>query len=281
MTTDVPQQRPALLPDLERSRAVLIACDDDVIRVPESQPAARSAQLAQTLVSPGLGRAFHSESVTVVTSWQHPAEVFDAVRRAAEEASDVLLFHYVGSGARHREFALTRAVPGSASPAPLHVVADIVRESPAARRVVLLDCEDFETASGYFTRDPGPGGPGTSRTQSLVGKSPYMYFRSGDDMIPAGDEFTDTLAQALRSGVTDGPELLDLVTLRNAVEGRWAELRYYVENEYIGAPDTLRLIGGQDVALGRNVAFGPDGDRSRHPFHLDAGVVDLVERWWD
>ncbi|MBT2470569.1 hypothetical protein J7E97_22540 [Streptomyces sp. ISL-66] len=281
MATDAPQQRPALLPDLERSRAVLVACDDDAVRVRESQPAARAAQLAETLISPAIGMAFRPENVTVVTSWQHPAEVFDAVRRAAEEASDVLLFHYVGSGSHHREFVLPRAVPGSEGLAPLRTVADLVRRSPAARRVVLLDCEDFEATSCCFTRDPRPGGAGTSSALSLVGKAPSLYFSSGDDMIPAGDEFTGTLAEALRSGVTDGPEVLDLVTLRNAVEGRWAQLGYWVENEHVAVPDTLSLVGGHDVALGKNIAFGPDGDRSRHPFHLDAGVVDLVERWWD
>ncbi|MCX4471602.1 hypothetical protein OOK41_15045 [Micromonospora sp. NBC_01655] len=276
-----PQPRHALLPDLERSRAVLVACDDDAVRVPEFQPAARTAQLAEALASARTGMAFHPGSVAVVTSWQHPAEVFDAVRRAAEEASDVLLFHYAGSGLRHREFALTRTVPGSDNSIPLRAVADIVRDSPAARQVVLLDCEHFEDASSYFTRDPVPDGSSTPHTLSLLGKQPSMYFASGDDRIPAGDEFTDTLAEALRSGVEDGPEALDLVALRNAIEGRWAQLRYYVENEYIGAPDTLNLVGGRDVALGVNVAFGPDGDRGRRPFYLDAGVVDLMERWWD
>ncbi|MFG2988011.1 hypothetical protein ACGFZK_01635 [Streptomyces sp. NPDC048257] len=272
MATDAPQQRPGLLPDLVRSRAVLVACDDDAVRVPEYQPAARAAKLAAALVAHDSGMPFKPEHVRAVMSWQQPAEVLDAVRRAAEEASDVLLFHYVGTGRRHREFAVTRDVPGPAGSAPLRAVADIVRASRASRRLVLLDCDDFEAVSDYFTSDP---------LVSLAGKSSSMYFRAGDDLIPAGDEFTETLADALRSGITDGPELLDLATLRDAVEGRWALLRYHVENEYIGAPDTLHLTGGQDLALGTNLAFGPGGGHSRRPFHRDAAAVDLAERWWD
>lgn len=271
---DAPRERPALLPDLERSRAVLVACDNDAVVVPERQSAARAAQLARALVSPAAGPAFRPGNVTVITSWRRPAEVLDAVRRAAGEAEDVLLFHYVGSGPRHKGFALGGA-------APLRAAADLVRRSTAARRVVLLDCEDLDTASGLFTLGTEAGGSGMPGALSLVGKEPTLYFPAGDALVPAGDEFTDTLAEALRSGITDGPELLDLVTLRNAVEGRWAEIGYQVENEYVSAPDRLRLLGGRDVALGRNIAFGPDGDRGRRPFHLDAGVVDLMERWWD
>ncbi|MFF5808995.1 hypothetical protein [Streptomyces sp. NPDC012746] len=281
MATDAPQQRHALLPDLARSRAVLVACDNDAVRVPELQPSARTARLAQALTSPDAAGAFHPDAVMVVTAHRHPAEVLDAVRRAAEEASDVLLLHYVGSGPRHREFALPSADPRSEGTAPLRTVADIVLESRAARRVVLLDCEDFETASGLFAGSPSPGGAEAAGGLCLMGKPPSLYFGSGDEAIPAGDEFTATLAEALRSGVADGPEVLDVVTLRNAVEGRWAQLGYGVENEYVTAPDTLSLVGGHDVALGGNIAFGPEGDRSRGPFHLDAGVVDLVERWWD
>jgi hypothetical protein len=271
MTASATQPRHVLLPDLERSRAVQVACDDAAVRVPTCKPAARAAKLAETLVSAEIGVAFHPTSVAVVGSWQHPDEVLHAVRRAAAEASDVLLFYYAGTGLRHKEFALTGPVPGSGGPAPLRTVANIVRASPAAHQAILLDCEYLDSAWGYFIRDPTPVGSGTSHTLSLLGKKPILYFTFGGDRIPAGDEFTGTLAEALRSCVQNGPEVLDLVTLHNAIEGRWAQQRYYVEDEHMQGPETLNLDGGHDVALGINVAFGPGVVRSRVAFHLGYG----------
>jgi hypothetical protein len=270
--TRAPASRHPLLPDLERSGAVLVACDDDAVRAPESQPSARAARLAEALVSPATGMAFHPARVAVVASWRR-TEVLDAVRSVAADASDVLLFLYVGSGRRHEGFALAGPNPGVRSQAPLREVADVVRNSPAARRVVVLDCEHLATASGYFVRDATPD---AAWMTSLLGKEPTMYFGSGDDRVPAGDELTRTLAEALWSGVADGPPLLRPSTLRSAVEARWAQLRYYVENEYIGAPDTLTLVGGDDVALGVNVAHGNPGTGG---FPRDPAAAHEAESW--
>lgn len=248
--------RHPLLPDLERSAAVLVACDDDVVRAERSQPSARLTELARALVSPETGMAFDPARVVVVPSWRRPAEVLAAVRTAADAASDVLLFAYVGSGRRHEAFALAGPNPGARSQAPLREAADLVRSSPAARRVLLLECEDLLPVARYFA---GDGTPTAAWTASLLGKEPRIHLGPGNVRIPTGDDLTSTLAEALWSGVADGPELLDLVTLRSAVQGRWTQLRYYVEDEYIGAPDRLTHVDGDRVALGVNVAHGNPG----------------------
>jgi hypothetical protein len=264
--------RHPLLPDLERSAAVLIACDDDVVRAEGSQPSARVARLAEALVSPETGMAFDPARIAVV-SWERPAEVLDAVGTAADAASDVLLFAYVGSGRRHEAFALAGPNPGARSQAPLREAADLVRSSPAARCVVVLECENLPTATRYFA---GDGTPTAAWTTSLLGKEPRIYLGPGNVRVPAGDDLTSTLAEALWSGVDDGPELLDLVTLRDAVEGRWAQLRYYVEDQYVGVPDMLTLVGGDRVALGVNVAHGNPGANG---FPRDPAAAHALESW--
>ncbi|MFI2378125.1 hypothetical protein ACH5AO_24160 [Streptomyces sp. NPDC018964] len=281
MATDAPHRRPALMPDLERSRAVVVACDHDAVRPPEVQSTAGAVKLAEALTSPRTGPSFLPEHLTLLTSWTDPAEVVDAVRRAAEEASDVLLFHYVGTGRRHDEVVLPRRVEDEGEASPLLTAAETVRNAPAARKVLLLDCEGFGTVWDRLHRDRGGDGPSrTGDTLSVMGKSPSQYFELHGDKVPAGDNFTLALAGALDSGVDGGPELLDLPTLHNAIEAYWVQMRYYVENEYIGAPSTLGLEAGRPVALGRNVALGPDGER-RGGFPAHPDVVDARERWWD
>jgi hypothetical protein len=232
MTAPAARPRHALLPDLERSRAVLVRCHDDSSVFGSKQAALRD-EIAERLVS-GPGRAFDQASTETLANGEDPAEVIDAVRRAAEAASDVLLLYYAGSGERHKEFFFGREGPGPKRPADplggLQTVADILRDSRAARLVVLLDCDYVFTAVSLFARMTLPG---EFRSLSLLATHEPKYWSDGGRF---GDEFTSTLVEGLSDGVEDGPEALDLVTLRNAIEASFTEIRYYIENEYVDAP---------------------------------------------
>jgi hypothetical protein len=278
MTAPAARPRHALLPDLERSRAVLVRCHDDSSVFGSKQAALRD-EIAERLVS-GPGRAFDQASTETLANGEDPAEVIDAVRRAAEAASDVLLLYYAGSGERHKEFFFGREGPGPKRPADplggLQTVADILRDSRAARLVVLLDCDYVFTAVSLFARMTLPG---EFRSLSLLATHEPKYWSDGGRF---GDEFTSTLVEGLSDGVEDGPEALDLVTLRNAIEASFTEIRYYIENEYVDAPSKLHLHGGHDVALGLNPAFRPVGGsaepwRPRRGLPLNSQIVDERE----
>ncbi|MEU7466982.1 hypothetical protein AB0A94_00200 [Streptomyces sp. NPDC044984] len=277
MATNAPRRRPALLPDLERSRAVVVACDHDDVRPPEVQATADAEKLAEALTRPEIGPPFLPEHLTLLTSWKHPDEIVDAVRRAAGEASDVLFLHYTGTGRRHDDVVFPRGAGDRGErPSPLLTAIGIVRDSRAARRVLSLDCEGHGTAWGWLDDHPGEDASRTTGTLSLMGKGPTMYFGFGDGRIPAGDSYTLALDGALRSGVADGPELLDLTTLHDAIEAHWAQLRYDVENEYIGAPPSLGLRDTAPVALATNISHGTGNGFPARP-----EVVGEQNHWWD
>ena len=224
--------RSPLLPDLERSRAVLIACDDPAVRVPESQPTVRTKELAGALVAPHLGPAFSARHLTLVTSWTSPQELVDVVGPPLAEASDVVLFHYRGTGAVHRRLL---------DPTLLEI-GRLVRESAATRHVVLLDCEDNAHILRSCRRDLAPG---DRRTDSIAmhGVLPVV---EGHEPDSRGDEFTDTLVDVLHSGVRGRRAVLSLLDLCDAVE-----------NEWIAGASSVSVSDEHQAALSINLAHGP------------------------
>jgi hypothetical protein len=231
--------------------------------------------LAEALVSAGTGAPFREGTVEVLVDGDSAASVLAAVQRAAAAASDVLLLYYAGSGSRHDAFLFGEAGPRSKSlvdeDPTLRTVADVMRDSRAARLVVLLDCDSARTAVSYFTRMTLPDTTSATRTLSLLAPEESSFWF-------ATDSFTETLTEGLWAGVDGGPEVLDLVTLRNAVYAAFTEVRYRVENEYIGAPGELLLHGGGDVALGVNRATLPRLHGLR-PLPLNAEIVNEREAY--
>ncbi|KXK60392.1 hypothetical protein AWW66_19090 [Micromonospora rosaria] len=181
--------------------------------------------------------------------------MIDAVCRAAATATDTLLFSYAATGPEHGETPEGAEQwtedPGSRR-SVLSRVADLMRDSAATRLVVLLDCGSAQVAARHFTRPDTPAGHRHGAQLSLLGAGRVMLF--GSEIDP----FTSTLTGALQAGVDGGPEALNLAALGNAVQAKFTELRYHVENEYIPGAKPLLLHGGYEVALGINRAFPPD-----------------------
>jgi uncharacterized protein YegL len=127
------------LPDPVRSRAVLIGAgvyaDERVTNLPS---AAHNVE--------ALGRRLAPMSSAVVVDPHDVAAVLEPVRTAAQEAEDVLLVYFAGHGllfGGRRDLHL--AVGGSDPEKPWTAVpytqlADLVRDSVAAVKVVILDC---------------------------------------------------------------------------------------------------------------------------------------------
>ncbi|MEU3657361.1 hypothetical protein AB0E67_32165 [Streptomyces sp. NPDC032161] len=268
MTVPPVPPRHALLPDRERSRAVLVASNAGLRQWPSlRQPAELTARLAQALTSPGPGGAFHRKNTALLLGPERPADVLDALRHAAETASDVLLFWYAGRGFPREgglAFGVTESDPQHAADTgvDLDAVAEIMSTGRAARRVVVLDCDHAATATTRFT--------GTAPAPSLMAAETSSFW-------PMADPFTETLVDGLTGGVQEGPETLDLVTLHDAIEAAYTRTRYYVENEYIGGPSHVLLRGGRELALGVNPAFGLPNGSGALPPHPD--VVHAQESW--
>ncbi|MEU4565555.1 hypothetical protein [Micromonospora sp. NPDC023956] len=213
--------------------------------------------LARALSSPNIGTPFLEAHTEQLVGGESPDTVIDAVRRAAAASSDTLLFSYAETGPESLDSPDGAEQPGSER-SMLARVADLMWDSGATRLVVLLDCGSAEIAAQHFVRPTPAGRPQRGPSVSVLGASRWMLF--GSEIDP----FMSTLTEALQAGVNDGPQTLDLVTLRNAVEAKFTELRYMVENEYIPGAKQLLLHGGHEVALGLNRAFPPS---SRYPSH--------------
>ncbi|MFD8948217.1 hypothetical protein ACFV0B_05100 [Streptomyces xanthophaeus] len=266
MTAHSVTPRHPLLPDRLRSCAVFVGSDDGLDRWPGLRsPQEAAGALARVLTSLSRGAAFHREGTTLLLGPRRPAEVLDALRDAAAQASDVLLFFYAGAGyPLERGLALGVAGTDPRRPAgtgvDLDEVAAVMRASTAARRAVVLDC-------AY-------AGLATSRCTGAA-PAPSLLAAGSSSFSPMTDPFTETLVEGLTGGVQDGPEVLDLPTLRHAVEAAYARTRYYVENEFIGGPSHVLLQGGGELALGVNPAFGVPDRPGALPARPD--VVDAQE----
>ena len=141
-----------------------------------------------------------------------------------------------------------------------------VREWPQLR-----EAEETIASLAVALAPAGPGGAlHWSHTETLLGaeRSSFRF---------SGDRFAQTPLQGLQQGVEEGPEVLDLVTLKDGIEAGYAELRYRVEDECIGGPSALTVHRGREVALGVNRAHGAAGSRAALP--PNPAVVHAREGW--
>jgi hypothetical protein len=268
VTSRLTLPRHSLLPDLQRSRAVLVGCDDGVTRHHSWGPEEMVTNLAGALTAPGEAEgaaAFRATHTDVLLSPGDPADMLDAVRSAAAGATDTLLFFFVGRTSPHR------VVPGEPPVGPnradgvvgsLGEVARIIGGSEAVRSVVVLD----GVGHGVFAEH-----------------APTSFVLAGSSFgLPGGDQlcsFTPTLVSGLRDGVRDGPEMLDLLTLVRAVEAWFHEARYNIEDDWVLGPARLTVrvpMRFRMVALGANPVFGNDrfGGLPR-----DEAAVDKAYDW--
>lgn len=198
------------LPDPARSRVVLIGAsrftDDEL----PDLPAVRNNldELAGCLR--GIGRC------TVVADPETPVALVDPVHDAATAAEDTLIVYYAGHGLVHpRTLGLLLAVVGSApgrthTAVPYDQVRECLLDSPAARKVVILDCCYSGRALG------GMADPTTAVANEATVEGTYLLASAPPNkqaLSPPGERFTaftGALLGVLRKGIPDGPEHLRL-----------------------------------------------------------------------
>ncbi len=186
-----------------------------------------ATQLAEALTVPDATAAFDAAHTQVVVSPAHPDEVLGAVSVAAAAATDTLLSYFAARTSPYQP------VPGEVLSGPnraedvvgsLGEVAEIIGGAEAVRSVVVLD-----GCGPRMFQEHAP-------TSFVLGGSSFGP-PNGDQLCP----FTPTLVSGLVDGVREGPEMLDLLTLRNAVEAHFDEARYYIEDDGVGGSAGLTV----------------------------------------
>ena len=259
----MPRQLPRspVLPDVDRSRAVLVGHGTGQRHGAEEL----TARLADALTSPDAGRPFHPWRLQVLINSVHPSEIVDAVERAANEATDVLLFYYSGEGERHKRFVTSG----------LNVVGDLMSRGPATRPIVILDCDDLDIAQSCFFRNTPPWHE-TRRLPSLTLLAPA----DGCDSAPASGAFTAILARAMTAGIRDGPAVPELADLQSAIDLDYLDQALGVTTESM-APEPGRVVLHRRfktprVALSVNRSASPPYQRGA----LTANADEIYKFHW-
>lgn len=248
----------AILPDPATTRAVLIGTSRYAHLEQIPAVADNLSALAAALSAPhSWGLA--PEHCTVIADPATAVEVLDAVRTAAEEATDTLLVYFAGHGLvepRRGELflGLTGSVPHrSYTGLPYGTLRDVVLEGRSGRQVMLLDCCFSGRVLGSMNA------PGTDAMIDQVEVEGTYLLASVPDtsfaLAPPGEPhtaFTGELLRLLRDGAPGGPELLDLDTVYAQV---YTALR--AKGRPLPQKRDRNTAGG--LALARNVAWTPPG----------------------
>ncbi|MFF7656411.1 ABC transporter substrate-binding protein [Streptomyces sp. NPDC007983] len=248
----------AVLPDPAATRAVLIGTS----RYAHLQQLPAVANNLSALA--GLLCAPHSwglapEHCTVVEDPATAVEVLEAVRTAAEEATDTLLVYFAGHGlVEPRRGELFLGLTGSIqhrsyTGLPYGTLRDVVLDGRTGRQVMLLDCCFSGRVLGFMSA------PGAETVIDQVEVEGTYLLASVPDtsfaLAPPGEPhtaFTGELLRLLREGAPGGPELLDLDTVYARV---YSALR--AKGRPLPQKRDRNTAGG--LALARNVAWTPPG----------------------
>ncbi|WP_372669521.1 caspase family protein [Amycolatopsis kentuckyensis] len=215
-----------LLPDPKRSRVVLAGSSR------YRDPGLPDLDSVRNNLS-GLARVLHDPEVwgvapehcKIVLDPAEPGDLIDPVSAAAEEATDMLLVYYAGHGLTNRAgdlyLTVAKSVPGKPY---LQVRYDDVREpiveSPATRRIIILDC----CYSGRAA-EKTLGGDSPYAAQAEVDGSFVLTATPANRLAqaPADQDytaFTHEIIEVLKEGLVDGPQLISLNDLYNNVRAR-------------------------------------------------------------
>ncbi|MGI8332368.1 caspase, EACC1-associated type [Actinomadura scrupuli] len=250
------------LPDPGRSYAVLIGTSAYRSAGLADLPAVANnlTALAEVLTDPALG-GLVPEHTAVLPDATGVREVYRALRHQADRATDTLLVYFAGHGllgSHHNELYLALAdtnrdeLPVSAL--SYEVVRRVFLDSPAANRLLILDCCYSGRAAMPHMSDPDQeilGQIGIEGTYILTATSANEMA-----LAPAGvphTAFTGELLTLLRTGIPDGPELLTLGTI-------YRHLRYTMTTRGMPVPSRHGTDTADLLALTRNPAY-----RSRPP----------------
>jgi uncharacterized caspase-like protein len=198
---------------------VLIGCSRYTTLDDRPSIAAGVNDLYAVLTAPATG-GFAPQTCRVVHDPQHPGDLVEHVLQAARAATDTLLVYYAGHGLLDNRNQLHLAVAASSPDKPLipssavnyDQVRDVLHQSPARNRMVILDC-------CYAGRAiPDLSGPADLADRAVISGAYVLTATLPTQTALAPDQarytaFTGALLDLLRHGIPNGPDLLTLQTL--------------------------------------------------------------------
>ncbi|RSO11616.1 peptidase C14 [Streptomyces sp. WAC 06783] len=242
-----------VLPDPGASRAVLIGCSqfDHMEQLPAV--AGNLAALAETLCHP-ISWKLSPGNCVIVSNPASNDEVMTEIRSAAKQARDTLLVYYAGHGLIDLQNALQLALPKThkqhvESGLPYDYVRQAVLGGQAERQVIVLDCCFGGLALGVMAGTP-------ELVDQAAVEGSYLLAAASETsyaLAPPGETytaFTGELLNILRTGIPDGPELLEL-------DAVYRHLRLALGAKQRPVPQARNRNTSARLALGRNRAFLP------------------------
>jgi hypothetical protein len=217
-------ERPEAFPDPEESRAVLIGSSTYTALPPLASVRNNLGGLAASLRDPGVW-GLREDRCDVVANPPSATQLIEPIIAAAEDAADTLLVYYAGHGLTDRSGDLYLTVADSKANAqytqvPYQWVRDPIRESPARRRIVILDCCYSGRAANEMM-----GGDTPYAAQADVDGSFILTAtpENREALAPANQQytaFTQELIAVLSEGLIGGDELLNLNDIFRHVAAR-------------------------------------------------------------
>jgi hypothetical protein len=242
------------LPDPERSYVVLVGTgayrSADLIDL----PAVRNNLdgLAEVLIDPGLG-GMPAARCVVLPDPTDVRTVYRTLRQYASLAEDTLLVYFAGhgrTGPRNELYlALADTDPDEirVSAMPFDLIRDVLGDSPATNRVLILDC----CFSGRAIPDMSGSDEAILGQVGITGT--YTLAATPANAIalaPVGaayTAFTGELLALVRTGVPDGPELLTFATI-------YRQLLHIMATRGLPRPGQRGTGTVDQLALTRNAA---------------------------
>jgi hypothetical protein len=248
------------LPDSKQSRAILIGTSQyQDPHLPDLPAVANNLMdLANVLTEPG--GVLSTSVCTVLLDPPNVPTLGRQLRRAAAEASDLLMVYYAGHGLIGSDgYELYLALRESEFDDPLYsalpfdVLRRTLRDSPARTRVLVLDCCFSGRAIEDVMAEPSSAFMGqleVAGTVLLAATPPNV-----PAMAPTGARntaFTGALLSAFREGIPGGPEFLTLDALYRSTL-RTAQV------SGLPKPQRRGTATADQLALARNPQWGMPG----------------------
>jgi hypothetical protein len=246
------------LPDPRRSYAVLIGSSRYGSELSDLPAVAGNlAGLAEVLTDPALGGFLPDRCIVI----PDPAGALAARRTLGQYAAlaeDTLLVYWAGHGGPGPGDEFHLSVTGTAGgphtgALAVGLVREVMLRSPAAHRILILDC-CFSGRAVPVTGVAGAllGQAAAEGADVLVSAPPSpVYFSRPKETYTA---FTGALITIMRNGIPGGPEFLTLGTI-------YGQLLYALASRGLPRPEQSGTGTAGQLALARNPAYRrpPDG----------------------
>ncbi|MFI8101657.1 caspase domain-containing protein [Streptomyces sp. NPDC086023] len=250
----------SLLPRPERSQAVLVGGSQYEFH-PDIESVDRNLDALRRILTDPAYWGLPQENCHVIRNPERADDVMTVLETAAERATDALIFYFAGHGLSD-EGGLYLALKNTRKPRfaarydSVHYEwvrsAMLQGDSPATRRIVILDCcysgQAADEQMGVVMGDENTDVHGTvvwaATTPTRLAVAPREATYTA---------FTGELVHTLHSGIEGGAEVLDMDTIFRRVS------RSLVAKGYPQPDQHNRALGGQ-LALVRNRALAGPAD---------------------